>query len=235
MTRRSNEAPRPKPACVYCQARPGTTKDHVVPKSIYLPPYPPNLMTVKACEVCNNDDKSKGDTDLRDYLVLDKDGSTHLVARELLFGGLWRSMREGHSRIAKSAAEATMQPHVTRNGIYLGDYPTAEIEDEHINRALSMMVRGLSFRTGRHLIPPDYVIKVGRIPNYQMKDHTLRVASVAPLGFVEQGKYLFEAAYLRADSDPATSLWLLLFYDRVMFMATAMSPQAALRHEVVLD
>lgn len=109
---------------------------------------------------------SKGDTDLRDYLVLDKDGSTHPFAHQILPGELWRAARNDQSRIAKSASEATVQPHVSRGGTHLGNYPTADIDDEHINRTLSTMVRGLSYKAGSHLIPADYVIKVGRIPNH---------------------------------------------------------------------
>lgn len=68
-----------------------------------------------------------------------------------------------------------------------------------------------------------------------MKQLAGKVASLAPLQFIEQGKFIFEAAYFRADSDPATSLWLLLFYDRVMFMATVTDREAAMRDELVLD
>ncbi len=100
---------------------------------------------------------------------------------------------------------------------------------------LKMMIRGLSVKAGKHTIPPEYFITVGRIPSYQMKDITMRLAGLAPLGFVKQGEYVFESAYLRADSDPMTSIWLLLFYDRVMFFATVVSPEAAERPELVLD
>lgn len=210
MTRKNDRPPRRVPACIYCQERPGTTKDHVVPTGIYDPPYPPNLMTVKACETCNIDDKSKGDTDLRDYLVLDKDGCTHPTTEKNLHGKFKRSVQEGHSRIGKSAARTTVQPNISRGGIYVGDYPTAEIDDAHITSALAIMVRRLSYKAGKHVIPPEYVIWVKRVLNHEMKSLTRRVASLGPLGFVRQGEYLFEAAYLRADAEPATSLRLLL-------------------------
>ncbi len=39
--------------CIYCQIKPGPTKDHVPPKSIFAKPYPSTLITVNCCQVCN--------------------------------------------------------------------------------------------------------------------------------------------------------------------------------------
>lgn len=231
MSKKRNNLGRSVPLCVYCQERPGTTKDHVVPKAIYVPPYPSDLMTVPACEVCNNDEKSKGDADLRDYLVLDKDGTTHPVAQQILWGRFRRSVEQGHSRIATYVATATRQPQVTRNGIFLGNELTAAINDRYIIRTLSMLVRGLSLKAGKQRIPPDYAINVRRVRNYQKKNIAARVAATAPLQYIEQDDFRFEAAYLRGTVDPVPSHWLLLFYDRVMFIALVTGSQAAAHNE----
>ena len=44
---RSSVAP-----CVFCGMRPGTTRDHVPARSLFVPPRPP-LITVPACASCN--------------------------------------------------------------------------------------------------------------------------------------------------------------------------------------
>src|SRR5262249_21289051 len=55
--------------CPYCGLRPGKTKDHVIPQSLFPKPLPNgiNLPTVKACAECNNVRKSGDDTFLRDF------------------------------------------------------------------------------------------------------------------------------------------------------------------------
>lgn len=39
--------------CIYCQSRPGTTRDHVPSKGLLRKPLPPNLLTVPCCNACN--------------------------------------------------------------------------------------------------------------------------------------------------------------------------------------
>ena len=47
--------------CIYCQTNPGGTVDHVPPKGLFPKPRPSNLITVPACNQCNqgfkNDDE----------------------------------------------------------------------------------------------------------------------------------------------------------------------------------
>jgi 5-methylcytosine-specific restriction endonuclease McrA len=43
-----------KGLCVYCGERPAATRDHVIPKCLFDPPLPANMVTVPACEECNN-------------------------------------------------------------------------------------------------------------------------------------------------------------------------------------
>ena len=49
-------------SCVYCSIRPATTRDHVIPKCLFLHPYPDNihLVVAPACAYCNGA-KSKDD------------------------------------------------------------------------------------------------------------------------------------------------------------------------------
>ena len=63
------------------------TKDHVIPQCLFSRPYPSNLITVPACDACNNVEKSADDTYLRDYIVVDISGSESRQAKALLTGG----------------------------------------------------------------------------------------------------------------------------------------------------
>ena len=54
--------------CIYCQANPAETADHVPPKGLFKEPRP-NLITVPACSVCNS--SFGGDDDYFLNLALD--------------------------------------------------------------------------------------------------------------------------------------------------------------------
>lgn len=56
--------------CVYCGQLKEVSKDHVIPKCLFIKPYPLNLISVPACDECNNA-KSQNDDYLRDILVTD--------------------------------------------------------------------------------------------------------------------------------------------------------------------
>jgi len=61
----------PKGLCVYCGVNPATTRDHVIPECLFVPPLPSNMVTVPACADCNTTKKSQDDPYLRDMLVYD--------------------------------------------------------------------------------------------------------------------------------------------------------------------
>jgi hypothetical protein len=85
------------------------------------------MITVRSCFSCNQA-KGVGDTDLRDYLVIDKDAGAHPAAQPLA-SKIFRSPSRNRSPIGRSAMNYVMEPLITDAGMYLGDFPTAEIND----------------------------------------------------------------------------------------------------------
>src|ERR1043165_9530327 len=132
---------RAKP-CVYCVEADGTSKDHVVPDCLFVDPKPPNLLTVPACLGCNNDEKSRDDTFLRDLLVVDIDND-HPVAKALLATKVRRSVERNLSEMAKFVIGAKEQPRHDHEGKYLGQFPKAELPSGRVARIMSRIVRGL--------------------------------------------------------------------------------------------
>src|SRR5947207_328698 len=94
----------PAALCPYCCLRPGTTKDHVIPHSLFPKPLPNgiNLPTVKACPECNHVKKSGDDSFLRDFLITDMHCSDHPAAQSLSAEEMGRAMRANRSDFARA-------------------------------------------------------------------------------------------------------------------------------------
>jgi hypothetical protein len=66
--------------CIYCGADKDLTDDHVPPKLLLMRPYPENLITVPACEICNQSFQ-KDDEYMRTMLAIDVRASKNAAAR----------------------------------------------------------------------------------------------------------------------------------------------------------
>jgi hypothetical protein len=160
--------------CPYCCLRPGTTKDHVIPQSLFPKPLPNgiNLPTIKACAECNNVNKSGGDTFLRDFLIdtflrdfliTDMHCSDHPAAQSLLNGEMGRAMRSNRSDFARAAVPNGRPVSIfTSTGLYVGECYTAPLDGERINRIFATITRGLYFKVLRRFLPTDTQFEVRR-------------------------------------------------------------------------
>src|SRR5262245_25214355 len=107
-------------ACVYCGIRPGTTRDHVVPKCLFPGNLPKVMVTVPSCRSCN-EGKAVDDTYLRDWLAIDIENSRHPAANELLRGSVGRAAQRNQSDLVRDIrSKSTIEAWTTMGGIYLG-------------------------------------------------------------------------------------------------------------------
>jgi hypothetical protein len=131
--------------CVYCGEVKEVTKDHVIPKCLFTKPYPPNLISVFACEQCNNA-KSLNDDYLRDFLVCDNYVSQNPIAQQVFHQKLLSSQRQGSSVIAREVIKkARLEPLYTKGGIYIGDYYSTPVDEKRILKIFEIVVRGLYY------------------------------------------------------------------------------------------
>lgn len=209
--------------CAYCGKPGADTTDHVIPKLLFQKPYPPDLITVRAHRVCN-EDKKRDDELLRDYIVSDIAGSTHPEAAKILQGRVMRAVRRRQSEWAKIASEtASVQQIYTKHGIYLGDAAVGQLPDGRMERVISRIARGLYFHHTRIVIPQDYDVTLYRIMPWEVEQafdgfKDFNVALCGPLGDV------FVGGCVRAAEDPLTTAWFFSFYERVHFALFLASP-----------
>src|SRR2546427_8377223 len=82
--------------CIYCGTDKDLTVDHVPPKLLLMRPYPPNLITVPACETCNKSFQ-KDDEYTRTMLAVDVRASKNTAAQSNLPAVL-RSLQRPNAR-----------------------------------------------------------------------------------------------------------------------------------------
>jgi hypothetical protein len=201
--------------CPYCCLRPGTTKDHIIPKSLFPKPLPNgiNLPTVKACGECNNIRKSGDDTFLRDFLITDIHCSDHPAAQLLSSGEMIRAMRTNRSDFARAAvANIRSVPLTTPTGIYVGECYTGPLDGERINRIFTTITRGLYFKALRRLLPADTQFEVRRHdPQYLGELLNLVQPPDAWCCPPNLGD-VFTCRYIVGPYEKAQSLWVMQFY-----------------------
>ncbi len=136
---------KPPKICAYCGQNIATTKDHVFPLCLFMQPLPANMITVPACDQCNNS-KSGDDDYVRDMLVADYRTSNNPTAKALVMGHMTRSAIYGSSEIATAARlHSEVVEMTTESGIYVGNYHRVPLQPERIEKAFRTMLRGLYY------------------------------------------------------------------------------------------
>lgn len=204
--------PKPKPLCVYCGTSEGTTADHVIQRCLFPPPFPKNLITVPACDLCNGE-KSGDDEFMRDMLLLDWENEPHPASQGELKHRLIRAIGKNRSHLIREGRRTKrLTPVLTPGGIELGVAPAIPLDRERVNRMFSRIARGLYYHfSGGLRLPADCTFEVNKV-HPMRKDQTIQMfnrpgARMHALGDV------FECVYIVAKEDPTLSMWLLRLWN----------------------
>jgi hypothetical protein len=230
MARQQKPLPPPK-RCVYCGAL-ATSRDHVIPSSLFTPPLP-QMITVPACAECQRE-KSYGDDDLAHYVAFSWAGSQHPRAREQLERAK-RATLIGRSKLGKAVSKGgSTRELLTDSGIYLFDVWEVPIPDENRDmfKTLEYIVRGLHvvrrFRFDRTIapIPPDCPVDVRGLNRLKAEPTITRFLGLPHEDFVvmrnspatnEQPIAMWSRT-IPVGGDPFSRYWLLVFNDQECFV-----------------
>lgn len=209
--------------CTYCGESSSLTRDHVVPLCLFQKPYPLNLITVGVCENCNNM-KSKNDQYLRDYLTMDIHGNRSAIAQDIFINKVMKSFRSKRSELLRNfLTEGAFISYHTKGGIYLGEFPSVPIDANRIGKIIFNIAQGMFFDHRKQCIPKEYECEVLRHEPWDFENvwesfKSLNINGPRILGEV------FGCAYVSAEEDPSTTMWLIWFYKRVFFSAWVKNP-----------
>jgi hypothetical protein len=200
--------------CTYC-SNPATTSDHVPPKKLFTPPRPSNLITVPACEQCNND-ASDDDEVFRNELSLMAGSFGESAKAAERRQSAMRSIRRNRRRSCEIVLGAQPVERYTESGLYLGLAYALPLVPGVQHRIITRIVHGLyrhhfDARLDDNSKIELFFIDKRRRPNWQERLDTFRKLAAPAHRLIGDGE-TFQYFYGRAIEDPAYSVWLPIFF-----------------------
>ncbi len=232
---KQQRTPPPKPPCTYCGQPDAPTKDHVIPRSLFIPPLPPNMVKVPACESCQQE-KSWGDVDLAHYVNMHWAGSQHPDSLQQL-ERMARATELGRSKLGEAFTRGGRQRELlTDAGLYLGDLWEVTLPNdnrdmfktlEYIVRGLHVVqLRGMRFDRTKLRLPPDCPVVVQEVDRLKAREVVTHLDSLPRELSLLMGKTV--AWWLHVSStDPEAGIWLLVFNNQVCFLGVTGDPARA--------
>jgi hypothetical protein len=142
-------------SCAYCGSQAGTTRDHVIPKCLFIEPLPEFMVTVPACEQCHGPAKSSDDEYLRDMLVLSYGSQGHPIARRHANGSTWRAAGKNRSEVVKSLRDRGKLISRYDEGLLVGQIGAIPLDEARVRRIFATMLRGLHYKVTEQILPSD--------------------------------------------------------------------------------
>jgi len=148
-------------------------------------------------------------------MTSDLSGHQHPTAKALFQTKVERSVRRHQSELARivKGAETKRRPIVTPAGLYIGEAVEVPLPDGRMSSILFRMTQGLYYDSRSKPLSDT-------IP-YDVRQHPLQEWKTLASQFDgKPAKVLgdvFECAFMWTDEDPSLTLWLLRFYQRVVF------------------
>lgn len=224
---RKGRGRRQERMCVYCGETRLCTDEHVIPRGFFREDIsrPDNSVIIPACKPCN-DRKARDDSYVRDLFAADIACEASPVAKQVLHGQVFRSIRKHWSEFAKVAAHrGQLTPVHTPNGLYLGHAFGVPIEWKKVNRFFRCVVRGLYWHRFNARIPDDYLFDVRRLKDSFVAEAFAEMDRLGANGPYGIGEGVFGCRFLIGEEDPFVTHWQFWFYERI-FVSVATGPKA---------
>jgi hypothetical protein len=199
--------------CVYCD-NPATTRDHVPSKKLFTPPLPSNLITVPACDLCNNGASDDDEVFRNELSIMAGSFKESAKAAERLGGPTMRGIRRNKAMLARMVTGAKLVERYTQSGLYLGYGYAVPVVPGLQQRVITRIVRGLYWHHFQTRLGDDtkttLVFIDKRKPRWQEALYRLQRLQLRHV-LIGDGD-TFQYLYGRANDDPVFSVWLLIFF-----------------------
>ena len=202
--------------CCLCGKTGVVTKDHAIPRNLFRPPRPTNLITVPACGECNNS------------LKLDEEYFRACLLSGLLVhdhpeaNGLWNTkvLPRLQSQVGLSRLLASQRRLISvkgESGQVVENVPVLEVDRQRIERVVKKIVRGLYYHHESKILGPDepLMVAVDLLDPESGLEKTFDIWKLTEPH--ELGRGTLSYRYGVADGRPAASVWWLVFYSGAVF------------------
>lgn len=199
--------------CIYCGNKPGSTRDHVPPKSLFPKPRPVNMLTVPCCDDCQA--RFKKDEDVFMAWITIGPAIESRAGKPLWEQKLKRTFEKDrgvNEIIRRSCKPVDLK---TPAGIYLGKGLASSIDHERKNNVLGKIVRGLFWVEYNERLPEDVAIEIYGVSRTGEDIENLSARTYEGKAI---GEGIFEYRYARAP-ESFESYWVMSFFRRNYFFA----------------
>jgi hypothetical protein len=198
--------------CTFCD-RPATTRDHVPARAFFARPRPATLITVPACEPCNNLAHTEDDY-FRSCVLRHHRVAVVPEAQSQLKSFLASTQRpQSVGFLTKLVADLREIQFLTPGGNVIGTRPGFVVDTERVERTVCRYVRGLyRARVGVRL-PLDARVSALSEPEkvFALQPQLAQLAAHPNQHVVQRGVFWF--SYEQASDNPVASQWILVFFD----------------------
>jgi len=201
-------------ACSYCGAMEAMEPEHVVPRAIFLNDNQSTII-IPACHRCNNE-KSAGEDDLRDSLVIEVGVHGHPDILPLM-SVMAESTAKGFSKYGRAAAlQRKPVIRTTESGVDVPAYEVHVLDARAMRRTLRYMVRGLYFHENGRPWLPDQPLTLHDPPAHELEFALETFGQLGPFEFRGiMGNEVFKYAATTQEQYPDITAWLMVFFGTV--------------------
>jgi hypothetical protein len=215
---------RPVGPCSYCGEEHEQEPEHVVPQAIFVNGNQSTII-IPACHRCNNQ-KSAGEDDLRDYLIITVGVHGHEDILPLMTV-MAESAGKGFSKIGKSATQER-KPVLqrTETGVDVPVFEVPNHDPKPMLRTLRYIVRGLYFQENGRPWLPDQPLTFHLVLPEDLEETLDLLRRVGPLNFsAPMGQDVFKYALITQPEHPDVTVWAMVFFGKVLGLGITGIPE----------
>lgn len=195
--------------CIYCGSEESITSDHVPPRCLFSKPRP-HLITVPACEKCNNGAKLD---DEYFRIVVSAGVQDNLEGQRVWREGAIRTLRRSEKLQKNLLSNTKAVEIITPAGVIIGAGHAFKAENNRIKRVVVRIVRGLLWHHYRVKTDPQTIFDLYVDADVTPIIETLQLTRISSIGGTT-----FQYRHSTATDDPGSSIWWLRFYQHRHFV-----------------
>ena len=210
--------------CSFCEEEQEMEPEHVVPRSIFVNDNQSTII-IPACHRCNNE-KSAGEDDLRDSLVIEVGVHGHPDILPLMTV-MAESTGKGFSKYGQAAAfERKPVIRRTEAGVDVPGFEVHVHDARAMRRTLCYMVRGLYFHENGRPWLPNQPMTLYDLKPEDLESTIEHFGMLGPFEFRGvMGNDVFRYAVITQPQYPDITAWLMVFFGTVPVVSITGIPE----------
>lgn len=206
----------PTEICAFCGVPAATTRGHVPGRLFFPKPRPPDLITVPACEKCNNGMSKDEEFFLATFLFSDAGVSE---AGQKIWNARQRRAYDKNSGLKRAIIRALREVNIfTPTGIWVPPRMAVGLDHPRLNKVVEQIVRGLfRFETETNL-DPTMRAEVAPLLTEAAFEEVKNIAREVRCGS-RSWPGVFEYRFGLSADTPQASIWFVRFFDRICYWA----------------